>query len=69
MVMPAVKHDNIKYMIKKYDAGELDAISAHAISSGDRSGSFRLIILRRQKRERVVPVRDDRSPCTPVKTV
>ena len=51
---PAVKHDNIKDMIKKYDAGELDAISAHTISSGDRSGSFRLIILRRPKRERSI---------------
>ena len=52
MLMPAVKHDNIKDEIKKFDAGELDAISERAISSGDRSESFRLIILRRQKPER-----------------
>ena len=52
MLMPAVKHDNIKDEIKKFDAGELDAISERAISSGDRSETFRLIILRRQKPER-----------------
>ena len=52
MVMPAVKHDNIKDLIQKHDAGELDAISTHTISSGDRSETFRLVILRRQKRER-----------------
>ena len=54
MLMPAVKHDNIKDEIKKFDAGELDAISERAISSGDRSESFRLIILRRQKPERSI---------------
>ena len=52
MLMPAVKHDPVKDMIRKFDAGELDAISAHTISSGDRSESFRLVILRRQKAER-----------------
>ena len=52
MLMPAVKHDPVKYLIKEFDAGNLDAMSAHAISSGDMSESFRLVIRRRRKPER-----------------
>ena len=49
MLMPAVKHKNIKEVIRKFDAGELDAVSTHTISSGKRTESFRLVILRRQR--------------------
>ena len=51
-VMPAVKHENIKEEIQKFDAGEIDAISTRTISSGDMSESFNLIILRRKEVER-----------------
>ena len=42
----------VKKLIKEFDAGKLDAISTHTISSGDKSESFRLIIRRRQKPKR-----------------
>ena len=32
-IMPAVKHDRVKDLTKEYDAGKLDAISAHTITS------------------------------------
>ena len=54
MLMPAVKHETIKEAIRKFDAGELDAVSAQTISSGKRTESFRLVILRRQSGERGV---------------
>ena len=52
MLMPAVKHKNIKEIIRKFDAGELDAVSTHTIASGKRTESFRLVILRRQRGDR-----------------
>ena len=41
-----------RHFRRLFDAGELDAISTHTISSGDRSESFRIVIRRRQKAER-----------------
>ena len=52
MLMPAVKHETIKETIRKFDAGELDAVSVQAISSGKQSESFWLVILRRQRGDR-----------------
>ena len=48
-VMPAVKYQNIKEAIEKFDAGEIEAISTRTMSSGDMSESFKLVILRRKE--------------------
>ena len=52
LIMPAVKYDPIKTLIRKFDAGELDPISEHTMSSGSLSESFKIVILRRKKAER-----------------
>ena len=52
VVMPAVKHGNVKQMIRKFDAGRIGAVSAHTMSSGEMSESFKLVILRRQEANR-----------------
>ena len=50
MVMPAVKHDRVKDLIKEYDAGKLDAISAHTITSKTgETASYTLVIKRKEK--------------------
>ena len=54
LIMPAVKYDTIKTLIRKFDAGELDAISEHTMSSGKLSESFKIIIMRRKKAERQI---------------
>lgn len=52
LLMPAVKHSTIKTLIQKFDAGKLNAISEHTMSSGNLTESFKIIILRRKKAER-----------------
>ena len=55
MLMPAVKLDNIKDLIKAHDAGELAAISTHTISNGTKSESFTLVIMRRPDKKENMP--------------
>ena len=50
MVMPAVKHEKVKGLIKEYDAGKLDAISTHTITSkAGETASYTLVIKRKKQ--------------------
>ena len=51
MLMPAVKHKNIKEVISLMPEN-WNAVSTHTISSGKRTESFRLVVLRRQRGDR-----------------
>ncbi len=53
LVMPAVKLDPVKEIIKKYKAGEREAVSAHTITNGTgRSTTYTLAILEREDLEK-----------------
>ncbi len=48
LVMPAVKLDPVKDILKKYEAGEREAVSAHTITnSAGRSTTYTLVILKK----------------------
>ena len=50
MVMPAVKHEKVKDLIKEYDAGKMDAISTHTITSKiGGTASYALVIKRKKQ--------------------
>ena len=58
MVMPAVKHDRVKDLIKEYDAGKLDATSAHAITpKTGGTASYPLVIKRKEKQADAEPAK------------
>ena len=62
MVMPAVKHEKVKDLIKEYDAGKLDAISAHTITSRTgETASYTLVIKRKEKQADAEPVKSRRK--------
>ena len=65
MVMPAVKLDPVKEIIKKYDAGKREAISSHTITnSAGRSATYTLVILEREvlkKKKRAKMTPEDRK--------
>ena len=50
MLMPAVKLENIKKLIREHDAGGLEAVSTHAISNGTKAESFKLVIMKKPDR-------------------
>ena len=53
LVMPAVKLDPVKEIIKKYEAREREAVSAHTITnSAGRSTTYTLAILEREALEK-----------------
>ena len=53
LVMPAVKLDPVKDILKKYEAGGREAVSAHAITNGTgRSTTYTLAILEREDLEK-----------------
>ena len=58
MVMPAVKHEKVKDLIKEYDAGKLDAISTHAITSKTGgTASYTLVVKRKEKQADAEPAK------------
>ena len=53
LVMPAVKLKPVKDILKKYEAGEREAVSAHTITNDTgRSTTYTLAILEREDREK-----------------
>ena len=62
MVMPAVKHDRVKDLIKEYDAGKLDAISAHTITSKTgETASYAPVTKRKEKQADAEPAKSRRK--------
>ena len=57
-LMPAVKHNNIKELIRDYDQGKLPAISEHTISSGNKSETFTLIIIKKPDKKKKMSKED-----------
>ena len=53
MIMPAVKNSRIKEVIRKFDSGVIEAISAHTISSSNnQKATYKLIILEHKKKKK-----------------